>query len=120
MRKRTRQLSCAQLFEEIVQFYHTELTKSIAEDDLSWIRKKIGGFYESFNKIKNSVVEEHIPIILYQENNWKISKKTNAGEIEQEVAEGDARGRVSAIFFSNYNLYIVYKMKKSTPLNRKR
>ncbi len=62
------QLSCAQLFEEIVQFYHKELTKSIAEDDLSWIRKKIKEFYESFDKIKNSVVEEGIPILLYQEN----------------------------------------------------
>lgn len=63
-----KQKSCADLFEEIVQFYHKELTKSIAEDDLSWIRKKIGEFYDVFTKISDSVVEEHVPAILYQEN----------------------------------------------------
>lgn len=62
------QKPCLELMDKLVEFYHNELSKNITEDDLDWIRKKIGRFYDTYLSIVNTLTEEDIPAVLYEEN----------------------------------------------------
>lgn len=62
------QKPCLELMDKLVEFYHQELSKNITEDDLDWIRKKIGRFYDTYLSVVSSLIEEDIPVVLYEDN----------------------------------------------------
>jgi len=55
------------LFEKIVSFYHQELNRSIHEEDLPGLRKKIQEQFNDYLKIRQNILEGVVPEILIKE-----------------------------------------------------
>ncbi len=57
-----------ELLKKLTDFYHKELTQSIDEDSMKYLRERIAIFYKMYSKIKDELSEEGIPTLMTEKS----------------------------------------------------